>query len=82
MGQFGSWLEKDFGAGPWLCGDEFSVADLSVFIFLHVAGTLGATLPESCPSLRGWMGRTAARPSVAREVEEMQAFVASALSTP
>jgi glutathione S-transferase len=82
VGQFGSWLEKDFGAGPWLCGDEFSVADLSVFIFLHVAGTLGATLPESCTSLRGWMGRTAARPSVAREVEEMQAFVASALSTP
>lgn len=79
LAQLSSRLEKDFGAGPWLCGEAFSVADLSLFIFLHTAATLGAPLPEACTSLRTWFDRTAARASVAREVEEMQAFVASTL---
>lgn len=75
-------LDKNFGPGPWMCGDSFTVADLSLFIFLHVADTLGAPLPESCTTLRGWFERCATRPSVAREVAEMQAFVAEALSPP
>jgi glutathione S-transferase len=82
LAQLASQLEKDFGAGPWLCGEAFSVADLALFVFFHAAATLGAPLPEACTSLRTWFERTAARPSVAREVEEMQAFVASTLSTP
>jgi glutathione S-transferase len=82
LARFCSELEKDIGTGPWLCGEAFSVADLSVFIFLHVAGTLGAPLPETCTSLRAWFARAATRPSIFREVEEMQAFVAKTLAGP
>lgn len=75
-------LDEDFGPGPWMCGDSFTVADLSLFIFLHVAGTLGAPLPESCASLRAWFERCATRPSIAGEIAEMQAYVAEALGSP
>ena len=72
-------LEKDFGPGPWLCGETFGVADIACFVFLHTAATLGAPLPEACTSVRGWFERTGARASVAHEVAEMGAFAAEAL---
>jgi glutathione S-transferase len=72
--------EKDLSVGPFLCGDLFSVADVGIFVFLNAAATLGAPLPEACTALRAWAERTGARPSVAREVEQMQAFVAASLS--
>jgi glutathione S-transferase len=66
--------EKDLADRAWLCG-EFGVADIANFVFLHVAGTLGAPLGASHERLRGWLARCAARPAVAQEVAEMSAFV-------
>jgi glutathione S-transferase len=73
--------EKDLADRAWLCG-AFSVADVATFVFLHVAGTLGAPAGPQHERLRGWLARCAARPAVAHEVAEMTAFVARILAPP
>jgi glutathione S-transferase len=75
IARYGDEREKDLADRAWLCGGAFSVADIAHFVFLHVAGTLGAPLGPQHERLRGWLARCAARPAVAREVAEMSAFV-------
>jgi glutathione S-transferase len=58
-------LHTALAKGPWLCGDQFTAADLvcaSVFAFLP------QFLPED-PVIRDWVARCQARPSVARAKE-------------
>ena len=74
IARFGDEREKDLDRA-WLCGD-FSVADIATFVFLNAAVTLGAPLRPEQARLRAWMERTAARPSVGREVAETRAFLA------
>ncbi|MEN8159626.1 MAG: glutathione S-transferase family protein [Myxococcota bacterium] len=66
--------EKELASRRWLCSD-FSVADIANFVFLNAAATLGAPLRPEHTALAHWYERVAARPAVAREVAEMQAFV-------
>ncbi len=59
----------------WFCAG-FSVADISIFMGINFASNLGCPPPEGRLALAAWLGRMNARPSVAVEVERMQADVA------
>lgn len=59
------WIERQLGADSWLCGDRFSLADIVLFSFIEFGSQVGQPLPAGCDNLRGWLERTAARPSAA-----------------
>jgi glutathione S-transferase len=54
------------GAGPWLLGDGYSLADIKWY---SMAPALPRVMPEACtstttPAIAGWLERMAARPAV------------------
>jgi glutathione S-transferase len=78
IARFSAEREKELAGRSWLCGD-FSVADITSFVFLHTAATL-APVPDGHANVRAWLERTHARPAVAREVAELRAYVAKLFS--
>ena len=81
IGRFGDECEKDLADRAFLCG-EFGVADIATFVFLSTAATLGAKPRPDQQQLGRWLARVAARPAVAQEVSEMQAFVRRLFAQP
>ncbi len=59
----------------WFC-DQFSVADISMFMSINFAINLGSTPSDDHEALRAWVARMSARPAVATEIERMQANLA------
>lgn len=49
---------------PFVAGDGFSMADITVFAALDFAGAAGLTIPAECTALIGWRARVADLPSV------------------
>lgn len=49
---------------PYVAGDAFSVADITVYCALLHAAFPGITVPEDCPALAAWQAKIAERPSV------------------
>lgn len=49
---------------PYVAGDSFSMADITVFASLLFAGAAGIETPEDCEALKEWQARVAERPSV------------------
>ena len=49
---------------PYVAGDEFSMADITVFAGLSFAEFANIEIPAQCQYLREWQTRIAARPSV------------------
>lgn len=70
-------LDKRLSDRSFLCSDAFGVADIATFVFLNAAGTLGAPVSDSLSALHAWLERVGARPAVAKEVSEMNRYVAS-----
>jgi glutathione S-transferase len=68
--------EADLAAGPYLCG-AYSIADIGNLVFLSAARSLGAPIPEDTPRVQAWLDCVTARPPVAKELAETQAYVAS-----
>lgn len=68
-------FDEQLSEREWLC-EKFSVADISTFMGINFASNLGCPPPEGRTALAAWLGRMNARPSVAVEVERMQADVA------
>jgi len=64
-------------ARPWLGGDAFSLADISVNFPIAFAAFFGVPPTPSHPQLAAWAARVSARPSVARETARMMGAVAS-----
>ncbi len=54
-------LERGLAGKDWLVGGSYSVADISVYAYVHVAHEGGFDL-EPFPSVRGWLARVAAQP--------------------
>jgi glutathione S-transferase len=54
-------IDERLSEGDWLVGDAFSIADISVYGYTHVAGEGGFAL-QPYPALRAWLARVAARP--------------------
>ena len=55
-------LERTFGAGAWLAGDQFGVADLNVACVLSPSRTQWVDL-EPHPAVRDWLQRCRGRPA-------------------
>jgi glutathione S-transferase len=54
-------IDERLSEGDWLVGEAFSIADISVYGYTHVAGEGGFDL-QPYPALRAWLARVAARP--------------------
>jgi glutathione S-transferase len=71
-------LEALLGDGrPWLAGDAFGLADISLNFPVAFAAFFGVPPTPSHPQLAAWAARVSARPSVARERARMMGAVAS-----
>ena len=64
------------GNGPFLCGDQFTLADIAVFPLLMHFEALGYDYSKHTPSLFAYMNQCKARPSVVQTgwVENFLAF--------
>ncbi len=62
---------------PWLAGDAFSVADISVNFPVAFATFFGVPPTPSHLQLAAWAARSSARPSIARETARMLEAVGS-----
>jgi glutathione S-transferase len=54
-------LERGLSDRTWLVGGRYSVADISLYGYTHVAAEGGFDL-EPYPSIRAWLGNVAAQP--------------------
>lgn len=60
-------LAEELGAGPYLQGDAFTLADISYLPFLHFHAILDVDVPEN---IQGWAERLMERPSAKETVPE------------
>jgi glutathione S-transferase len=54
-------VDEHLAGRAWLAGDAFSIADISVYAYTHVAEEGGFEL-EPYPAVRAWIERVAGRP--------------------
>ena len=54
-------LERGLAGREWLVGETYSVADLAVYGYVHVAGDADLSLAEH-PAVEAWVERVAAQP--------------------
>ncbi len=54
-------MEKHLAGRKFFVGERYSLADISLYAYTHVAGEGGFDL-ERFPALRAWLGRVAAQP--------------------
>lgn len=67
-------LEEQLGGSDYFVG-EFSVADITNFIFLNASSMLGGPIDPKFEKLRDWFARVGARPTVRAEIAAMQEFL-------
>lgn len=60
------WLDGMFGAGPYLCGQRFSAADIWLYVWLDFGVAVHQPFDRSLPHIGAWFERVAARPSAER----------------
>jgi glutathione S-transferase len=60
------WLDCMFGAGPYLCGERFSAADIWLYVWLDFGLKVNQPFDRNLPHVEPWFARVAARPSAAR----------------
>ncbi len=54
-------MEDQLARTPFLCGDGFSLADIALYAYSHVADEGGTSLAEF-PAVRAWLDRVAGQP--------------------
>lgn len=54
-------MEQHLSAHPFFAGDAYSIADIALFAYTHVAGDGGFELGRY-PAVAAWIGRVAAQP--------------------
>lgn len=54
-------MEQQLARTPFICGDQLSIADLSLYAYTHVADQGGFDL-QPYPALRRWLARIEAQP--------------------
>ena len=54
-------MEQQLGRTPYLVGARYSIADIALYAYTHVADQGGHDLAE-LPNVRAWMARVAAQP--------------------
>jgi len=68
-----AWLDGLFGAGPWLCGERFSAADIWLYVWLDFGAGVNQPFDRILPKIGPWFERMAARPSAAASRELLAA---------
>lgn len=68
-----AWLDGLFGAGPWLCGERFSAADIWLYVWLDFGAGVNQPFDRTLPKTGPWFERMAARPSAAASRELLAA---------
>jgi glutathione S-transferase len=68
-------LDRELTGLEHFCS-TFSVADITLFVFLSAATLLSGPIGETHANLRSWQARVAARPAVAADSAAMNEFVA------
>lgn len=63
-----AWVDAQLAAGPYLLGDEFTVADAYLFVIAGWSGHVGVDI-SGLANLGAYMGRIAARPAVQAALE-------------
>ena len=54
-------LERGLAGRGWLAGDSYTVADISLYAYTHVAAEGGFDLGRY-PAIEAWLARVASRP--------------------
>jgi glutathione S-transferase len=67
------WLERQFGDGEWLAGDQFGWADICAVPFVATTQRFGV-FPEAGSAVEQWIARANERPSVKQTVAEAHAY--------
>ena len=68
-----AWLDGLFGAGPWLCGECFTAADIWLYVWLDFGAEVNQPFDRTLPNIGPWFARVAARPSAAASRELLAA---------
>lgn len=58
-------LEDQFGERPFVAGDHFSIADITLLVAYDFMRVARLTCPEECVRVRRWYAAVSARPSAA-----------------
>ena len=54
-------MERELAGQPFIAGESFTIADIALYAYTHVAGEGGFSL-DAYPAVRDWLARVAARP--------------------
>ncbi len=54
-------MEKQLQATPYLVGDQYSIADIALYAYTHVAHEGGFDL-SPYPAVQAWLARVASHP--------------------
>ena len=60
-----AWLDAMLGAGPWLAGERFTVADIWLYVWLDFGISVGQPFDRALPRVTAWFDRVATRASAA-----------------
>lgn len=71
------WLDGLFGAGPYLCGERFSAADIWLYVWLDFGSGVNQPFDRTLPRVGPWFERIAARPSAQRSRQLLQSGAAN-----
>lgn len=55
-------METQLEKTPWLTGDRYTVADISLYGYTHSAGSKGGFDMQRFPAIGAWLNRVAAQP--------------------
>ena len=69
-------LEAKFGVDDYLVGSGYSVADIAVFGYVHVADEAGYAL-DRCPAVNAWLSRVRSQPGYVNDLEPYPANAAA-----
>ena len=58
-------IEQQLADRPFICGESFTIADITGLVALDFMKFAGIPLPDDCAHVRRWHGKLAARPSAA-----------------
>jgi glutathione S-transferase len=61
-------LERQLATTPFLVGDGYTIADVALYAYTHVAPELGLDL-ASFPAVRAWLERVEAQPGFVNDLE-------------
>jgi glutathione S-transferase len=54
-------MERQLANGPFLTGQDYTIADIALYAYTHVADEGGFAL-DAYPAVTGWLERVASQP--------------------